>query len=401
MDFPLFDVFISYAHEDIEWARWLHNSLTRRGLVVFFDEAVLRFGDNVPASIERGLEHSIAVLLVLSHQSKDKGWLTFESSFDWTATFIDQKRTLVPVIVDEGYEVPPRLKNLRSCTLTQKDDTTVEKLVDDLLARGDLKIGPYHLERHRIEPIPAELFARIAQCVGRYMHPTAERLRLFETAMTELIDNAFRHAREGRVSLTVHATRRFVEVTVHDAGRGYDLRDTLVSSGRLLDSDPMVMGRRGLRLLEAQGVRLTNGHGDDRQHWVKAVIWWSIPPLVSNSRVAVYARGNGCLTVEISGRLDHGTTPAIEAALLGHVHHPRTNGLVLDMQHLEYVSSNGLRLLMTLALVARVNGYKVAVAALQPIVAEIFEVSRFNVVFSIFGSLEAAEAAIFQDHSPR
>ena len=111
MEYPLFDVFISYAHEDMEWAKWLHDGLSSRGLNVFWDEAVLRFGDNLPARFERSLEHSIAVLLLLSRKSLDSAWVKFESSFNWASTFIEGNRRLIPVIIE---------KRVRSSNSTKK-----------------------------------------------------------------------------------------------------------------------------------------------------------------------------------------------------------------------------------------------------------------------------------------
>ena len=34
MDYPLFDVFISYARKDYDWAKWLYDGLSSRGLDV-------------------------------------------------------------------------------------------------------------------------------------------------------------------------------------------------------------------------------------------------------------------------------------------------------------------------------------------------------------------------------
>lgn len=274
MEYPLFDVFISYAHEDMEWAKWLHDGFSSRGLNVFWDEAVLRLGDNLAARVEQSLEHSIAVLLLLSRKSLDSAWVKFESSFNWTSTFIEGNRRLIPIIIEKGCEVPTRLRNLRSCEFTQKDDTKLQHLVDDLLSRKKLDIGPYYLDRAR--HLPEDLVKNIIQCIGRYMQPTARQLLLIESAITELVDNAFRHTNAERVSLEVHTTSSLVEVSVEDAGDGFDLRDTLIRSRQLLNDEPTVVGRRGLTLLEAQGVRLVNVVGGDRkQHCMKATMWWN------------------------------------------------------------------------------------------------------------------------------
>ena len=106
------------------------------------------------------------------------------------------------------------------------------------------------------------------------------------------------------------------------------------------------------------------------------------------------ARANGCLTVSPSGRLDHSSAEPFSAALMPHVHDANTKGIVIDLSNVEYVSSVGLRVLMIFVKDARRNQKEVVVAGLQPIVAEIFAISRFDRIFQCFESREAAEAAI-------
>lgn len=68
--------------------------------------------------------------------------------------------------------------------------------------------------------------------------------------------------------------------------------------------------------------------------------------------------------------------------------------LVLDLSGLEYVSSAGLRCLMLAAKEARERKGRLIVAAMQPIVAEIFKISRFNLVFEVFATLREALASV-------
>jgi anti-anti-sigma factor len=96
------------------------------------------------------------------------------------------------------------------------------------------------------------------------------------------------------------------------------------------------------------------------------------------------------------GRLDHDNCEAFRAGLAPHLEACARNGqpLVLDLSGLEYVSSAGLRCLMLAAKEARAGQGRVVVAAMQSVVAEIFKISRFNLVFEVFPTLREALASL-------
>jgi len=68
--------------------------------------------------------------------------------------------------------------------------------------------------------------------------------------------------------------------------------------------------------------------------------------------------------------------------------------IVLDLSQLEYVSSAGLRCFMLASRQAKAQHGRIFVAALQPMVREIFEISHFNLVFQVFPTLREAMAAV-------
>ena len=68
--------------------------------------------------------------------------------------------------------------------------------------------------------------------------------------------------------------------------------------------------------------------------------------------------------------------------------------IVVDLSGLEYVSSAGLRCFMLAAKQAGTQGGKIVLAALRPVVAEIFQISRFDMVFELHPSVRAALAAV-------
>jgi anti-anti-sigma factor len=96
------------------------------------------------------------------------------------------------------------------------------------------------------------------------------------------------------------------------------------------------------------------------------------------------------------GRLDHATAGALDSALLPLLDPSgsASAGLVLDFTRVDYISSVGLRVLMVAAKQMRGRGARIAVVALQPVVAEIFAISRFHSVLDVFASVPVALEAI-------
>ena len=96
------------------------------------------------------------------------------------------------------------------------------------------------------------------------------------------------------------------------------------------------------------------------------------------------------------GRIDHATAEQFKGALASHLATCATGRgrLVIDMTGVEYISSVGLRVLMLASKQAKAQGCTLAVCGLQPVVREIFDISRFNLVLSVFPTLREALAAL-------
>lgn len=98
------------------------------------------------------------------------------------------------------------------------------------------------------------------------------------------------------------------------------------------------------------------------------------------------------LVVAANGRVDYTNAEDFRMALMPHLENCGSSGLkvVLDFSRLEYISSAGLRVLMIAAKDVRSRKGSLLAVALQPVVREIFEISRFTLVFEIFDSLQDA-----------
>jgi anti-anti-sigma factor len=102
------------------------------------------------------------------------------------------------------------------------------------------------------------------------------------------------------------------------------------------------------------------------------------------------------VVLQVSGRLDQDTCDLFRTDLMKHVDSAAQSGggVVLDLSEMEYISSAGLRCFMLASRQAKTHHARIFVAALQPMVKEIFEISHFNLVFQVFSTVGEALAAV-------
>jgi len=105
-------------------------------------------------------------------------------------------------------------------------------------------------------------------------------------------------------------------------------------------------------------------------------------------------RFNDVAVVLPTGRIDHASADALQQALTPIASAAADSALVLDFAAVDYISSVGLRVLMMASRQMRARGARIATAALQPVVREIFEIARFQHVVEIFPTLRDALAAL-------
>ena len=105
------------------------------------------------------------------------------------------------------------------------------------------------------------------------------------------------------------------------------------------------------------------------------------------------------ILVQVTGRIDHTTARAFEDTLLPLLDGCSREGkkALLDLGGVPYMSSAGLRVLTLAAKQCRKHNGEIAVAALQPLLQEVFRIGRLETVFKVFetvrGALEAVSPA--------
>ena len=95
------------------------------------------------------------------------------------------------------------------------------------------------------------------------------------------------------------------------------------------------------------------------------------------------------IVVAVKGRMDAASAPTFDSTLADHIA-AGASRVVLDCGALEYISSAGLRSLLTTAKTLRTRNGELVFAGLKDMVREVFEISGFAAMFSIYDSIDAA-----------
>ena len=122
------DVFLSHNSGDKPRVRRLAERLRAAGLRVWFDEWVIRPGDDIYLAVERGLEAARVQVLCLSPAALGSDWVTLERS---TVLFRDPTnsgRRFIPLLLAEC-ELPDALRRYKYVDFREDAEAAFEELL--------------------------------------------------------------------------------------------------------------------------------------------------------------------------------------------------------------------------------------------------------------------------------
>jgi anti-anti-sigma factor len=97
----------------------------------------------------------------------------------------------------------------------------------------------------------------------------------------------------------------------------------------------------------------------------------------------------GAVVLKVSGRVDLSNADEFKDKMTAALN-TAGGGLVVDLGGVDYISSAGLRSLMIVFKASKGAGKQFAITSLQPLLMEIFTISRFHLVFPLFDTARAA-----------
>ncbi len=105
-------VFLSYSHSDEDFVIELYRRLSRDGVDCFFDKESIAWGSNFVLELEKGIDESEIILLVLSPEFCQSEWTMIERTSSMLADPSGLKRKLRPLLLKECRDLLPRFRCL-------------------------------------------------------------------------------------------------------------------------------------------------------------------------------------------------------------------------------------------------------------------------------------------------
>ena len=105
--------------------------------------------------------------------------------------------------------------------------------------------------------------------------------------------------------------------------------------------------------------------------------------------ISIEEKSSQLTVISLAGRMDAGNAGEFSEAFDA-ILEKRPAILIIYLGELEYISSAGLRSILTLIKAAKATNTVLRFCAMQPMVADVFKVSGFSAMLSLFDTLPAA-----------
>lgn len=243
-----YEVFLSYSHADIEFAKRFCDRLDTATISVFRDEKNIDYGDSIQARVLEGISKATYVVVILSKSSHRSSWVPYEIGIARS-----QNRQIVPYIIDAETIIPSFISDLRAVkNLMDESDfiELVQRERTNWMERPDWSSrGRYTLREEDIEQLVGILEFRsnkIRENLSQYYKysPVAEYLTKFSALHRQHI-----HAlRQGNlwlaheivsnihtISFELERDEFWRENEIETPGTGYLLRPDAFQRGYLIN----------------------------------------------------------------------------------------------------------------------------------------------------------------------
>jgi HEAT repeat protein len=120
-------VFVSYKHEDVDFAENVMSRLEARGFQTWTDHKI-RAGEEWRTAIDLSIKNSFALIVIMTPEAKASEYVTYEWAFAWGMGI-----KVIPVMLRKT-ELHPRLEALQYLDFTVRTSRPWERLLEEVQA---------------------------------------------------------------------------------------------------------------------------------------------------------------------------------------------------------------------------------------------------------------------------
>ena len=153
-----YDAFISYSSRDIEFVEKLYRKLTNDGVHCFFDKKSVEWGENFVLALEKGLEESKHVVIIMSPDYFKSDWAKIERVVTQMQDPANLQRKILP-IMRRDTEIPGFLKSIQyiKCRNNAEFNKEYPKICKTLGGKPDMYREELKFERGKMPKVPLNL----------------------------------------------------------------------------------------------------------------------------------------------------------------------------------------------------------------------------------------------------
>ena len=141
MDKP---IFISYNHNDGDFAEILINRVAEAGFKAWVDQEKLNAGEDWRVDIDQAIKNAFALIVIMTPEAKASEYVAYEWSFVWGAGV-----KVIPILLKQT-TLHPRLATLQYLDFTNRLSRPWQKLIEALKHAEDIHDSPAKLVSQNI-----------------------------------------------------------------------------------------------------------------------------------------------------------------------------------------------------------------------------------------------------------
>ena len=170
-------IFISYNHNDGDFAEILINRITEGGFKAWVDAEKLNAGEDWRVDIDQAIKNAFALIVVMTPDAKASEYVAYEWSFAWGAGV-----KVIPIILKQT-TLHPRLATLQYLDFTNRLSRPWQKLIEAIKNAEDIADSPAKLVSQNISA--EQIIEAASLLVSALAHTHTQRKDVTQTSDVE------------------------------------------------------------------------------------------------------------------------------------------------------------------------------------------------------------------------